>query len=206
MNNEPSAGATLCYGDYVAKQLGDLVFVTATGTHLTTGYGVFWSQIPGNPTELALWHIAPAGIAGDAITPFAVTSVVDVDGPIQAVNVVDANGQQAVAVTQVTPWNTPGATGANVVKSFAFSAKTLAPLECRKCVRNTVAQWCGLPVNDMTLTLKDYYEVQNGPCNNGALNQLTQNLNQAGCGRNLVAGQLSASMPVRRVALLVCGV
>lgn len=92
----------LCQGTYSAQQAGDVVTITAGGTHDTTGYVVELDQdqVSIFPPQWTLYHTAPTGIVAEHVTHFTVTTQFHSEGAVKEVLVIDKNGRHAVEVVQ----------------------------------------------------------------------------------------------------------
>lgn len=73
-----------------------VVIVVAWGTHLTSGYQVFFDgrHFP----EITFSHIAPTGHVFRVITPFAVWDRFEVPEPDRSITVYDADGEHTIPV------------------------------------------------------------------------------------------------------------
>lgn len=97
-------GIERCAARYAAQQLPDyMVTIFAFGTHPTTGYRVFFSQLPYPvfPPQFELLHVRPAQMTLPVVTPFVKSTSFDAHSTIREVTVHDAGGEQRVPVEQV---------------------------------------------------------------------------------------------------------
>ncbi len=92
-----------CRGKYYAQQVPGAVIVFGAGAHPTSGYQVFFEELPIDvfPPQFRLMHIKPGGPAAQAITPFAVYTRFKATEKVEQVIVHDANGCHKVPVEQV---------------------------------------------------------------------------------------------------------
>lgn len=92
----------LCQGTYQAEQSGNVVTITAEGSHGTPGYTVELDKDPILifPPQWTLFHIAPSGILPQLVTPFSLTTQFHTEGTIKEVIIHDKAGRHVVAVTQ----------------------------------------------------------------------------------------------------------
>lgn len=88
--------------EYRANQIGDMVFLIATGTHGTLGYETFFEQalIDIFPPQFILKHVAPCDITPQVITPFVAVTRFRASGAIDELTVHDAQGAHQVRVDQ----------------------------------------------------------------------------------------------------------
>ena len=102
MNKNPTSVA-LCSAEYRAQQVPGAVLIFADGIHATSGYQVFFEQLPIEifPPEFSLWHVAPSGIVLEVLTPFTTYTSFKSSGKIERVVVHDADGRHEVEVEQV---------------------------------------------------------------------------------------------------------
>lgn len=102
MKKTPTSIA-LCAASYRAQQVPGAVLIFADGIHPTSGYEVFFELSPLDifPPEFILWHVKPAGVVLDVLTPFTVYTSFKTTGEIERVAVHDANGRHEVEVEQV---------------------------------------------------------------------------------------------------------
>ena len=87
----------LCYGQYRAEQVGEIVTLFATGFHLTTGFKTYFEPLRMLNTY-ALYHDTPGGFAGQMVTPFSVHIQYHSKHTIETVNIIDAKGSHTVKV------------------------------------------------------------------------------------------------------------
>jgi hypothetical protein len=90
----------LCHGTYSATQHAGQVTIFAVGSHLTTGYNVYFEPIK-MPNTYELFHEKPNSIAGQMVTPFAVYTSYYHAGELKSVHVIDAAGSHEVPVVAV---------------------------------------------------------------------------------------------------------
>jgi len=78
------------------------VTLTAAGTHPTTGYKVELEPHPMIlvPPHWTLYHLAPAGMTGQIVTPFSVTTQFHAEGTVKEVVITDKIGRHVVQVAQ----------------------------------------------------------------------------------------------------------
>ena len=103
-----SPNPELCAGEYTATRVPvpdgpTKIFITAQGVHTTSGYCVFFhrSQIDVYPPEFSFWHIKPAGVSLDVVTPFTELTAFDEAKRVESVVVVDATGHYQVPVKAI---------------------------------------------------------------------------------------------------------
>jgi len=98
--------AVPCHGaTYTAWQTGTSVSVKAEGDHGEFGWRVWFTRLP-DEQGIARFRLdcqRPEGAAGQAVTPFSVTTNFTSDEVVDHVTVVDARGPQRVPVTRATP-------------------------------------------------------------------------------------------------------
>jgi hypothetical protein len=98
------AAAELCNeaGDvkYAAVWQKGEVTLTASGSHPTAGYRVFFEQsmLMIYPPEFSLKHQRPTGMVAQVITPFSVQTSFKAEEKPQAITVHDAKGRNRVVV------------------------------------------------------------------------------------------------------------
>lgn len=97
------ASVALCAASYRAQQVPGEVLIFADGIHATSGYEVFFELSPIDifPPEFILWHVMPAGVVLEVLTPFTVYTRFKTTGKIERVAIHDANGRHEVEVEQV---------------------------------------------------------------------------------------------------------
>lgn len=85
---------------YAATWQKGKVTVTASGSHPTAGYSVFFEQsmLMIYPPEFSLKHQRPSGAAATVITPFSVQTSFKADEKPPAITVHDAKGRNRVPV------------------------------------------------------------------------------------------------------------
>jgi len=103
MTSLQPANVELCVATYRAEQIPGAVVIHAQGIHRTSGYQVFFDQAPITvfPPEFSLWHVKPAGIVLEVITPFAAHTTFRATQKVEKVIVHDAAGRHEVPVEQV---------------------------------------------------------------------------------------------------------
>ena len=97
-------GMERCAARYAAQQMPDyMVTIFAFGTHPTTGFRVFFSQLPYPvfPPQFELLHIKPSQPTNQVVTPFVKSTSFDAHSAILELTVHDAGGVHRVAVEQV---------------------------------------------------------------------------------------------------------
>ena len=105
MTTSPSPKPELCAAEYTATRVPvpdgpTKIFIAAQGVHSVSGYRVFFhrGQIDVYPPEFSLWHIKPAGVSLDVLTPFTELTAFDETKRVESVVVVDATGRHQVPV------------------------------------------------------------------------------------------------------------
>ena len=85
---------------YAATWAKGQVKLTATGSHNTAGYRVFFEQsmLMIYPPEFSLKHQRPSGVAATVITPFSVQATFKAPERPEAITVHDAKGRNRVPV------------------------------------------------------------------------------------------------------------
>jgi hypothetical protein len=85
---------------YTATWKPGTLTLTASGSHNTAGYRVFFEQsmLMIYPPEFSLKHQRPAGMAAQVVTPFTVKTTFKADEKPQAITVHDAKGRNRVPV------------------------------------------------------------------------------------------------------------
>ena len=103
MANETPKTVAPCAAAYRAEHVPGAVILHASGIHDTSGYQVFFEQLPLRvfPPQFSLWHVKPAGAALPVITPFAVVTSFEASGSIESVVVHDAAGRQEIRVEPI---------------------------------------------------------------------------------------------------------
>jgi hypothetical protein len=93
----------LCQRTYSVQQAGNVVTITAAGSHVTGGYKVDLEHdhVLLSPPQWALYHTAPAGIVNMMVTPFSVTTQFQAEGTVKEVMIADKSGRHAVQVVQI---------------------------------------------------------------------------------------------------------
>lgn len=88
--------------EYRANQVGDTVFLIATGKHGSPNFKVFFEQsmIDIFPPEFILKHIRPSGLVIQLETPFVAVTQFRAAEEIKEVTIHDAKGTRAVPVDQ----------------------------------------------------------------------------------------------------------
>jgi hypothetical protein len=104
MQPENATQAELCNEagnvKYTAAWQQGVVKLTASGSHPTAGYRVFFEQsmLMIYPPEFILKHQRPTGMAAQVITPFTVQTSFKSEEKPQAITVHDAKGRNRVPV------------------------------------------------------------------------------------------------------------
>lgn len=106
MTTRSSPAPELCAAEYSATRVPAVldgpakIFITAQGVHSTSGYYVVFHQSPKDvyPPEFSLWHIKPAGLSMDVLTPFTELTAFDETKRVESVIVVDASGRHQVPI------------------------------------------------------------------------------------------------------------
>ena len=97
-------GIERCAARYAAQQLPDyMVTIFAFGTHPTSGYRVFFAQLPYPvfPPQFELLHVKPLQVTSPVVTPFVNRTSFDAHSTIHEVTVHDEGGEHRVPVEQV---------------------------------------------------------------------------------------------------------
>jgi hypothetical protein len=97
-------GIELCVARYSVQQQPDgIVSVCAFGSHPTSGFRVFFSQLPYPvfPPEFELLHVTPSDITTPVVTPFVKQTSFDAHTTVDYVILHDADGTHTVLVEQV---------------------------------------------------------------------------------------------------------
>jgi hypothetical protein len=97
-------GIERCAARYAAQQLPDyMVTIFAFGTHPTSGYRVFFSQLPYPvfPPQFELLHVKPSSPTSQVVTPFVKSTAFDAHSAIRELTVHDVGGEHIVPVEQV---------------------------------------------------------------------------------------------------------
>ena len=92
---------------------------------------------------------------------------------------------------------------ATAVAAESLPTKFVTDAQCPPCVRAAVGEWCGQPVYDFSMSLRDIYAPK-GACGTPALSKLRQILGLR-CQRTPSLSDLSCSMSFSDLRLLVCG-
>ncbi|HEV7515728.1 MAG TPA: hypothetical protein VGR07_05455 [Thermoanaerobaculia bacterium] len=184
----------LCRASYRAHQIGNELLLFASGVHPTTGFKEFFSvrSLAGPTAQFAFFCIKPGGIVLEVITPFQHNERFQVEGPIEGVEVVDADGTHLVKVERSQQ-------KVGAVPAPGAKAVLEEEVGCNQQVRNTVGDWANNHAFTDDQPLKDIY--QQGPCNNGALSVLAQTLQQQ---FGTSPDGLSCSTTVRQIINFTC--
>jgi len=126
---------------------------------------VFFEKSPIDvfPPQFSLWHVPPAGIVLDVITPFAEYTSFKAKDEIDAVVVYDANGKHEVKVEQVPDLVMKHQSQSNdlLMEANIMGETPNTPAKCvawrdqdvRSRIRAAVAQWAQEPVSSITSNL-----------------------------------------------------
>lgn len=187
---------------YQAVQMGDQLLLIASGMHPTTGFReLFEAQDLGaRVPEFAFFFIVPTGIVNPVVTPFQHHERFEVRDRHEFLLIEDADGEHRVKVTQVevTMDEAPEARAVKARAAFASAPATAS--QCRTCVLARVEEWSNNNEFTLNQTLGQIY--RRGPCNAGAIAELSQAI-ESRCSVE-PPNSIACSMTVGQLLQLTC--